>query len=230
MHEICIFGDSLAKGVVLDPEKGRYVFTQDNFVSRVSEDMAVPIDNFSGFGCTVTKGLKMMERHGGDLSKYDYVALEFGGNDCDFDWRAISAAPDAEHLPNTPLGQFTATYTELVDKVRAAGSKPVILSLTPIDEDRYFSWLSRGLDADGILRWLSGTTRTIYFFQESYNMEVCRMASLLRVPLIDIRGALLRRRDMRDFLCADGIHLNARGHEFVADEMMSEISELLAAI
>ena len=32
--------------------------------------------------------------------------IGFGGNDIDYNWRAISEHPEEEHLPNTPPEQF----------------------------------------------------------------------------------------------------------------------------
>ncbi|HBG77081.1 MAG TPA: SGNH/GDSL hydrolase family protein, partial [Clostridiales bacterium] len=64
------------------------------------------VDNYAKFGCTIETGKKMVEKHGKDLPHYQFTALEFGGNDCDFDWAAISEHPKGSHVPFTPLAKF----------------------------------------------------------------------------------------------------------------------------
>ncbi len=132
--------------------------------------------NYSRFGSTVTKGQEILSKRLGELKDYDCVALEFGGNDCDYDWAQVAAAPDAEHLPHTPVDAFEKKYTQMIREVRAAGSCPVILSLPPIDGQRYFSWVSRGLNAANILHYL-GDVEHISRWHEMYNVAVFRLAS-----------------------------------------------------
>ena len=74
-------------------------------------------------GSTVTKGLQTLERLGSEVGNYDYTAIEFGGNDCDFVWSEVANSPDSPHLCKTPLEKFRVVYEEIVRKVRALGSK-----------------------------------------------------------------------------------------------------------
>jgi hypothetical protein len=54
--KICLFGDSIGKGVVYDNEKRRYAFLQRSFAFLLGERLGIPIENCSKFGCTVVKG------------------------------------------------------------------------------------------------------------------------------------------------------------------------------
>lgn len=213
---ICIFGDSVARGVIFDAALGKYEFIRSGFVTMVERCFQIQVDNFSRFGCTVTKGGILLKRHTPDLGKYKYVALEFGGNDCDYDWSAVAADPETEHLPRTPLPEFEARYSDMIDIVEAGGSRPVLFSLPPVDPDRYFDRISRGLNAQNILRWL-GDTGHIYRWHELYNFTVCKLAFARNIPLIDIRRDFLATRNYRTLLCEDGIHPNAAGHALIAD-------------
>lgn len=213
---ICAFGDSIMKGVVFDSMRGRYSILQNSFANVFSEHTGVKIDNFAKFGCTIATGSKMIKKHAAELSRYEYVALEFGGNDSDMDWAAISENPDKEHMPKTPVVKFESVYSKIIDKIIACGSQPILFSLPPIDAHKYFSWVSKELNAGNILRWL-GDIQHIYRWQEIYNLAVLRLAAIKRVPLIDIRRAFLESNKCPNLYCEDGIHPNEAGHALIAD-------------
>ena len=215
IDSVCIFGDSVAKGVVLDGVSKKYVLLKDSFANLVKSGAHFGVKNYSRFGSTVTKGQEILTKRLGELKNYDCVALEFGGNDCDFNWAEVAAEPDAEHRPNTPLGVFVQKYTQMVREVRAAGSEPVVLSLPPIDARRYFAWVSRGLNAGNILHFL-GDVEHIYRWHEMYNVAVLRVADETHTPLVDISSAFLETRNYQELICDDGIHPNGRGHELIA--------------
>lgn len=215
INSICIFGDSVAKGVVLDSVSEKYVLLKDSFANRLKAGLHFGMKNYSRFGSTVTKGQEIVSKRLGELKEYDCVAFEFGGNDCDYDWAQVAATPDAEHLPHTPVDAFEQEYARMICEVRAAGSCPVILSLPPIDAQRYFSWISRGLNAGNILHYL-GDVEHIYRWHEMYNVAVLRLASETETPLIDISSAFLETRNYQALICDDGIHPNERGHELIA--------------
>ena len=105
--QIGIFGDSISKGIVLDAETHRYSSLKKEITEWISPSTA--LHNFSVMGSTIQKGLSIITRHTDQLASYQNVFLEFGGNDCDFDWSAVSERPQAHHEPHTPLKQFEAS-------------------------------------------------------------------------------------------------------------------------
>lgn len=216
MKVVDFFGDSIGRGVVFDETAGRYGFTKDNFVQLVCGKFKFAINNFSKFGCTITKGLGIIKKKL-PTTNSDFAVVEYGGNDSDFKWAEIAENPDGVHLPNTPLDEFGACFDEIISTIRESGKTPVIVNLPPIDAERYFNWFSRGINGDNILKWLGGDKQHIYRFHEMYNMRACTTAAREKVLLIDIRSALLARKNYRDFLCEDGIHLNVEGHKLVAE-------------
>lgn len=213
-QSICVFGDSVSKGVVFDSALKKYMIIKDSFLHLLERAANVMVSNYSKFGCTVTKGWEILQKHQNELSKYDYTVLEFGGNDCDYDWAKISAEPEAFHLPKTPVADFAEKYSGMVTEVKTCGGNPVLLSLPPIDAKRYFEWVSRGLNADNILRYL-GDVEHIYRWHEMYNLAVCRVALERQVPLIDISSVFLQTGNYQKFICEDGIHPNEMGHKLI---------------
>ena len=218
MATICIFGDSLSRGVVLDEAKKKYVFSKNSFVDLFHKITKVDVENYSKFGCTITKGEELLKKHIDTVSNYSETVLEFGGNDCDFNWAEISADPEKLHLPKTPLNIFEETYIQMIEMIRAHNGSPVILSLPPIDAERYFARISTGLNAENILKWL-GDKQRIYRYHEMYNIRITKIAMQYQVPLIDIRSSFLATRNYKNLICSDGIHPNEAGHALIFDEI-----------
>lgn len=223
IKKVCVIGDSVARGVVLNGETEKYVLLKDCFANRMEEEGGLIVRNLSRFGSTVTKGLETVKLHRDELGNYDHVVLEFGGNDCDYNWAQISADPDGEHLPHTQPKVFTEQYARMIDEVRSAGSRPVLLSLPPINAQAYFSWFSRGISGANILHWL-GDVEHIYRWHEMYNLAVERLAASLEVPLADITTPFLESRDCPNLICRDGIHPNERGHELICRVLNGELA------
>lgn len=209
----CVFGDSIGKGVVLQPSTSRYQLIKMN-LEKLLGLTGISIKNYSMFGCTVSKGLAVIRKHARELVGYKNVFLEMGGNDCDFAWKEVAENPEQDHVPNTPLDEFKQLYGQVIEEVRGNGSRPIILNLPPLEPERFFNWVSRGINGDNILKWL-GDVDMIYRWQEMYNVEIMLLASKLSVPIIDIRSAFLKCNNYRDYLCSDGIHPNGEGYNLI---------------
>ena len=213
VQSIGVWGDSVMKGVVYDENKSKYTLLSENGADKASRKLGLRLFNRSRMGCTVTKGLQLLKK---DLQRpeaaCDAALIEFGGNDCDYDWAQVAAHPEQDHQPKTPLPLFIAQLRDMIDLVRQKGMQPVMMTLPPLHAQRYFDFFTRnGLSGDSILRWL-GDVQHIYRWHERYNAAVMRVAQECGCPLADVRDAFLAERDYGDLLCADGIHPNAKGH------------------
>lgn len=212
IRHVTLWGDSVMKGVVYDEAKGRYGLLPESGPEKASEALGLELNNRARMGCTVSKGLAIMRRDLESGVDSQAALIEFGGNDCDYDWAAVAENPLAEHQPKTPLGTFTAGLREMVSLIRQKGMTPVMSTLPPIHAGRYFAFFTRGgLNKDNILRWL-GDIEHIYRWHERYNNAVVQVAQDCGCPLIDVRDAFLAQKRYGDLLCADGIHPNEKGH------------------
>lgn len=220
-EKIYVFGDSVAKGVVYNMEKRRYELSDKNFISLITEDENVEVRNFSKFGATIAHGLDIFKKRVTNLTAPGVALLEFGGNDCDFLWAEIAENPDREHNPNTPIEVFHKYYGELIEKFREKNILPIIFSLPPLDPDRFFETVSKGLNKDNILKWLGGNTRRIYQWQEFYNAELVSIANDSKVLFYDLRKGFLDKVNPEHYLCIDGMHPNEEGHRLIAENLRS---------
>jgi len=231
MSKICLFGDSISKGVIIDEIYDRYAMTKNSFANILSAgETGLDLINFSMLGCTIQKGRSLITRHIKDVENCEITVLEYGGNDSDHIWSEVSENPKGEHLPKTPIDEFVRNYREIVIQLKNMGKKIVMLNLPPIDEHKYFDWVSRGLNKENILMWLGGSDEYIYRWHEIYNVQVCNIASEFQIPVIDIRSAFLKMRNYSDLLCADGIHPNEKGHEIIAGVIAKAIPNLESAM
>ena len=223
LKNICLFGDSLAKGVVLSPERMRYVLSDCNFASLLEKSCDVKINNYSKFGCTIGKGIDIIEKHCQNIEECDTVMLEFGGNDSDHEWNTVSQNPCGDHHAKTELGKFREMYEKTIEKIMAMGKEVILLSLPPIDCKKYFSWISRDKNGENIKKWL-GSVEYIYRWHEMYNNTVCAIANKMNVKLIDIRSAFLEKRNFSDYICIDGIHPNEDGQKLMCESILNSDS------
>ena len=226
---ITALGDSLTKGVILN-ERNRYSVTSGNYMDIIGSRLDFQVENYGKFGCTINFGSRMIDRHAEKISASDYTFLEYGGNDCDFDWQKIAYDPAGEHLPKTSLDSFGESFQELVERVRHLGSRPVIISLPPIISDMYFSFFSRGMSEEqrnNIKIWLGGDTGIIARWHESYNRALFMVAAQTRTAIIDITTPFdTFRGDLNSLYCTDGIHPNENGHRLIAETIINKSSNL----
>ncbi len=223
-----VYGDSVLKGIVMDTESGQYVpMKEDDFVP-LARKYDISVTNKAKFGYTITRGWAFLARAlekaaAGGVRLCDDMILEFGGNDCNFDWRAISENPMTEHLPMTPRGEFADTLKTMIAALRVNGVTPILTSLPPIHAKRYFERIcavTPGADRETILAWLGGDAEMIYRYQELYSHTVTQVAYETGCACIDLRSAFLDKHNYGALLCADGIHPNAEGHRLIADTLL----------
>lgn len=217
-----IWGDSLLKGVVFDELRSRYAILKENSVSKLASLLSCPVENHARMGCTVTQALELVPEEDAAQSSDTLALIEFGGNDCDLHWAEVAADPYAEHAANTPLDHFSAILAQLVQRVRHAGMRAMLVVPTPLHAPRYFDWVTKGLDKQAVLCFL-GDVERIYRWQELYAQTVYHAAVQLNCSVLDLRQPFLARKHYEDLLCIDGIHPNAAGHEVMLETMCAAL-------
>lgn len=224
MYEhIHIWGDSLGKGVIFDEGRNRYCITKDRCVLHLTESLGMPMVNHCRMGATLPEGYADFMDTAPEAGAP--VVIEFGGNDCDMPWKAISEDPDGAHEARVPLAAFKATLRDFIMAVRGRHMLPVLVTPPPLDAQRYFDWVTRGLSRENILRFL-GDVQHIYRWQERYALAIRDMAAACGCPLFDMRGALLDVRHYASLVCVDGIHLTAEGQQAVAQAVKADRARL----
>ena len=213
--KVTVYGDSILKGVLL--EGGKYTVSHE-WEEKLAERFGLQVTNRCRFGSTLPKAMARIEKDSESDGGGEYALLEFGGNDCDYDWAAIADAPEGEHVCKTPPQRFLDCYRRAIRLLRGSGRKPVLSTLPPINAELYLSFLCRdGLSRENIVRWL-GDVQRIYRWQENYSQMAEQLAREEGTPLIDLRRPFLQdSRSPAALLCADGIHPSRAGQELIYD-------------
>lgn len=224
-YSITLLGDSISKGVIYDEEKDKYIIIKDSFCNIVQSRLKGVVHNAGKFGSTIIKGSKRLYE---ELTKAtpDIVIIEFGGNDCDFNWEEVALKPFEPHEPNTNLAIFESTLKSIIDNLKSKNIIPVLMTLPPLDPEKYYRWISKKGDeyAKNILTWL-GSINKIYSWHESYNSIIIDLAKKTKTNLIDVRSVFLNNVNYTTYLCKDGIHPNEKGHKLIADKILSYIEK-----
>jgi lysophospholipase L1-like esterase len=217
--KVVALGDSIIKGVLFNKEangSGHYSLSDHNIVDRVAEGLHCEVLNLGKMGCTIETGERILEHHSARLDGARYVLLCYGGNDSDYDWKAIADRPEVEHQPKTSLRIFEKTYMRVINKVRKMGYTPLVMSLPPMDAQQYFDFFTSSfnkIQRANVLKWLKGSVNTIWAGHELYNDAVKRVANATNCVLIDCTTTL---GDGKGYLCEDGIHPNVAGQSKIA--------------
>ena len=107
MKKLMIFGDSIIKGVTYSGQS--YHLCQDHDFDTIAAQ-GVAVENYARMGATIDAGLKQIDRRLAPCAEDTTVLFCFGGNDCDYDWKAISADPDVS-ICLTPRRSASSTAT-----------------------------------------------------------------------------------------------------------------------
>ena len=220
MKKLILFGDSIMKGVTFNGSG--YHLCPDHDLPQLAA-RGIEIENHTKMGATIGDGLRAMDKYLTGCDSQTTVLLGYGGNDCDYDWKAISADPDGEHLPHTPSERFIDGYCTAIRKARQAGARVAMTSLPPLEQSRYFSFITKGLSAENILRWL-GDTDHLYRWQEYYNDMVTQLSRAFGCRLIDLRAEFLKSRVFPSLIGADGIHPTQAGHDLIHQSVQTALS------
>lgn len=224
-----IYGDSIMNGTVMDTGANYITIMAEN-LARFCRQFHFQTDNRARYGLTIEQGRKALTYDLKKGVKSQFVLVEFGGNDCNFRWREVSERPEDEHLPRTQLERFQDVLRSMVADVRQAGSHPVLMSLPPIDAEKYLAFLGKiGNNCKNILRWL-GDVHMIYRFHESYSRAVEKIAIETGSLLVDVRKYFLDKHNFKSLICEDGIHPNAEGHKLIFEAFGDFVSENLPGL
>ena len=144
-----------------------------------------------------------------------------------YNWQEIAANPSGQHEPVMDLVAYKAQYTNRIAQARAHGQEPVLISLPIMDENRYFSFITRGMsmqERKNLLYWLGGKTERLRNIHALYNLSLFRLAAQQCVHILDITSPMLASAHYEQLLEQDGVTLSPEGKQLVENELSTLIS------
>lgn len=225
-ERVVIWGDSLAKGIVWNEARKRHAYCETTAADIAAKRLGIEIVNRAKFGCTAPQGLEMIERDTENGIACQAAVIEFGGNDCNFNWAEISERPEEQHEPATSPEAYQESIRGMVRSLFSRGIRPVLMTLPPIDAERYFRFLvGDRLNAKHIMHWL-GDVQQIYRYQEMYSLLVEKVAREFSIRLIDLRQKCLENRGfVKEMICEDGLHLTQSGQLFIGEAIADLVEQ-----
>ena len=210
-ENVIFFGDSISFGELVSPHK--------NWITRISRDIEEKFeDRFLVINTSINGNTTRMalERMPFDVQKYGVTLLvvQFGMNDCNY-WLTDKG------VPRVSLEAFRYNLEEIINRGLIFGAKRILLSTshpTPLTESWPYAMCS---------------------YEESrkaYNRVIHQVVTENDcIRLVDIEKAfdqiIANGADLFEYLMADGIHINPKGHEFYykifAPVVLEELSRLV---
>lgn len=244
---IIAWGDSILKGVVSGGDSKRFDITEKDSLSQACAVLGVELANKSVFGSWMTKTRRTQDRSLRNGASAQIGIIESGTNDSDYDWSAVSANPDADHLQRCPLEEFTRLMEEAVSVARQNKITPVIMIPTPLVPEWWFNNICIGNDEAAIVRFITkkylqdqdcaasqndqqdqkrAAAMCLYQNQELFSLKAAAIARSLEVQIVDIRSEFLAYPNYKSLMCLDGVHPNQAGYDFMAQIWKREIPKL----
>ncbi len=244
---IIAWGDSILKGVVSGGDSKRFDITEKDSLSQACAALGIELANKSVFGSWMTKTRRTQDRSLRNGANAQIGIIESGTNDSDYDWSAVSANPDAEHLQRCPLEEFTRLMEEAVGVARQNKITPVIMIPTPLVPEWWFNNICIGNDEAAIVRFITkkylqdqdcaasqndqqdqkrAAAMRLYQNQELFSLKAAAIARSLDVQIVDIRSEFLAHPNYKTLMCLDGVHPSQAGYDFMAEIWKREIPRL----
>ncbi|MBP3366846.1 MAG: SGNH/GDSL hydrolase family protein [Treponema sp.] len=230
INRLFVYGDSILKGAVTGTGSGHlFDITKNDSLSLAQKTLGFELNNKSVFGNIITKGMHRLERdiERGEFSA-DLAVIEFGGNDCDYDWGEVCKEPLKAHTQRVPSAQFMETLDAMVRLCREHRVTPFLMTMPPLVIDRWHAHICRGYDAEKVALFTGNAPEVLYRNHEAYSTRILKYCYENNVQFADMRLRFAESPQFRDLMCTDGIHPNEKGYAFMAEIWRQELPKIKA--
>ena len=219
--KIYLWGDSIGRGVVYNPERRRYCLARTR-CEKLLASKGIPLVNRARMGATIAEGYADFMATATEAE--GLAVIEYGGNDCDLDWRAVAAKPEVFHDGKTPIAEFEEMLRLFAASARERGLEPVLVLPPPLYPERYFDWVCRDLDREAVRGYL-GDVGHIGRWHACYVEAIRRAARDTGSHVLDFYTPFMQAMNFPELICQDGIHPTEAGHELMARVAMRALAQ-----
>ena len=214
--KLVVFGDSILKGVITIPDSGKLFDTTENdSLSLAQKKLGFELDNRSIYGNITSKGLVKLQKFYEKGGQADFCVIEFGSNDCDYDWGTL--------VQKVPLEDYLANLTAMIKLCRDHKVTPLMMGLIPYVCDDWFKTIIKGQDEKAILDFLGGSPETLGKNQLIYKNGQADFVQKNNVQFLDPWTIFEGHKEL---MCFDGIHPNEKGYELLSKAWIKFLSEV----
>ena len=213
---VVVFGDSILKGVITIPGSSKLFDTTENdSLSLAQKELGFELDNRSIYGNITSKGLVKLQKFYEKGGEADFCVIEFGSNDCDYDWGTL--------VQKVPLEDYLANLAAMIKLCRDHKVTPLMMGLIPYVCDDWFKTIIKGQDEKAILDFLGGTPETLGKNQLIYKNAQADFVQKNNVQFLDPWTIFEGHKEL---MCFDGIHPNEKGYELLSKAWIKFLSEV----
>ena len=219
--KIVVFGDSILKGVITIPNSGKlFDVTENDSLTLAQKKLGFELDNRSIYGNITSKGFVKLQKYlekcsAGEQEAADFCIIEFGSNDCDYDWGTL--------VQKVPLADYLENLSQMVNLCRANKVTPLMMGLIPYVCDDWFKTIIKGQDEAAILKFLGSTAETLGKNQLIYKNAQADFVKKNNVQFLDPWELFQGHKEL---MCYDGIHPNEAGYQKLSDAWVQFLSEI----
>ena len=214
--KLVVFGDSILKGVITIPNSGKLFDTTENdSLTLAQKELGFELDNRSIYGNITSKGLLKLQKFFDKGESADFCVIEFGSNDCDYDWSTL--------VQKVPLEDYLANLTAMVKLCREHKVTPLMMGLIPYVCDDWFKTIIKGHDEAAILNFLGGNAETLGKNQLIYKNAQADFVQKNNVQFLDPWTIFQGHKEL---MCYDGIHPNEEGYQQLSKAWIKFLSEV----
>lgn len=228
--KLVVFGDSILKGVITIPgSKNLFDVTENDSLSLAQKELGFELDNRSIYGNITSKGLVKLQKFLEKGGEADFCIIEFGSNDCDYDWNVFpegQPAPDFSAIqPKVPFDDYLSNLTQMVELCRAHKITPIIMNLIPYICDRWFKTIAKAHNEAAMLNFLAGSPDTLGKNQLRYQTALMEFAASHNIQTIDAWNLFSNAPNSATLMCGDGIHPTEEGYELLSKLWLERIPQ-----
>ena len=214
--KLVVFGDSILKGVITIPNSEKLFDTTENdSLSLAQKELGFELDNRSIYGNITSKGLVKLQKFYEKGGEADFCVIEFGSNDCDYDWGTL--------VQKVPLEDYLANLAAMIKLCRDHKVTPLMMGLIPYVCDDWFKTIIKGQDEKAILDFLGGSPETLGKNQLIYKNAQTDFVQKNKVQFLDPWTIFEGHKEL---MCFDGIHPNEKGYELLSKAWIKFLSEV----
>ena len=214
--KLVVFGDSILKGVITIPEsKNLFDVTPNDSLTLAQKELGFELDNRSIYGNITSKGLVKLQKFFEKGGSADFCVIEFGSNDCDYDWGTL--------IQKVPLEQYLDNLAQMIKLCRDNKITPLMMGLIPYVCDDWFKTIIKGQNEAAILNFLGGTAETLGKNQLIYKNAQAEFVQKNNVQFLDPWTIFEGHKEL---MCYDGIHPNEKGYELLSKAWIKFLSQV----
>jgi isoamyl acetate esterase len=227
--KIVCFGDSVTRGISY--VNGRLRIVKENYPMLLQKLLShVPQLDVINKGVFNDNSDLLLQRLEQDVLRQqpDYVLIGVGGNDCNFRWDEVAAAPVDSHAPIVELDRYLQNIRQMAASIQSSGALPIFLSLVPLDPVRYYKFLTE-MHGTAISHWIA-VCGGIEYWHAQYSKSLKSLLASLDLPCIDVRAAFTKLPTLATLISDDGIHPTVEGYHLMSETIFHGFRQLLPQV